>query len=475
MSRLLSIDLADFPIANTNLSTSEAMNNSNKFLESGYGIIPTDREGKILKITSNCDHAKIFREFTQFVERNNHGAVMDRDADSRPIRPTDAFTRRELDNSAPGDDRLIDDFIKKNRYWTVSCNVVVPAFLSMLDKEMYEELVIVNVRDVNISTQENLFDMMQVVFMRYGGWNFNKGDRNYWDTMAIPNMTTRALVHSGLVAVKEKKSEREGWNNREQFYPDSFYKTWLLSRMKNWAVISHLMHTFEEDSDITFDEMCARLLAKMARERDEESSMSHKIREMAASNSISSDTSSFRYEGNHGAVKDPQYAFAATQLAGRSNTARKCYNCHQVGHMSSQCTQPRAAHRPPLQTSRNGVQSQSQFEAFQQFLKWQQGNRQTTVPESTLGKRPYDNGGREQLSSAPPPKKAYFKESYPMRGPGPAVPTQYRGATCINQDEPEQLDSQQLELFQQFQAFTAYTEDYAEPEYALEDNESGEA
>ena len=62
-----------------------------------------------------------------------------------------------------------------------------------------------------------------------------------------------------------------------------------------------------------------------------------------------------------------------------------------------------------------------------------------------------------------------------MRGPGPAVPTQYRGATCINQDEPEQLDSQQLELFQQFQAFTAYTEDYAEPEYALEDNESGEA
>ena len=39
--------------------------------------------------------------------------------------------------------------------------------------------VILNPRDVQIAIQENLFDMMALLQTNYGGWNSNKGDRNY--------------------------------------------------------------------------------------------------------------------------------------------------------------------------------------------------------------------------------------------------------------------------------------------------------
>ena len=130
---------------------------SNSDLAPLPGIIPTDRDGKLLRITSLCDLNKVLTEFKQCMERNGHGAIMDINADSKPIRPVDCFYRRTHGPPGMGDDRKIDAFNLQQRHWSRSCNVVVPALLKLMDKDpdILEELKLLNAEDISISTQKN--------------------------------------------------------------------------------------------------------------------------------------------------------------------------------------------------------------------------------------------------------------------------------------------------------------------------------
>ena len=142
-----------------------------------------NREGTVLKLTTICDLSKVFMELKLCMERNGHGAIMQHDADSKPIRPDAAFQRlnnaNQWNQEHEGDDRLMNEYNRSSRYLTTSCNVVCPAFLRLPDKDILEELEILNPRDVQIASQKNKLGMMALLQTNYGGWNSNKGDRNY--------------------------------------------------------------------------------------------------------------------------------------------------------------------------------------------------------------------------------------------------------------------------------------------------------
>ena len=169
------------------------------------------------------------------MQRNSHGAVLEEESDAFPIRPNEAFNRRDApqgtDAFTADDQKAIDNYIRQNHHWQASLNATVPAFLKMLDSETLAELeLLMGQQDINRLTQANLFAMINAVDKRYGGWNSNKGDRNYLEIMGIPIFSTRALAQSGLLTLKEPRTERTGWNDPNHLYPDIFYKTWLLQR-----------------------------------------------------------------------------------------------------------------------------------------------------------------------------------------------------------------------------------------------------
>ena len=66
--------------------------------EASTGLVVMNREGTVLKLTIICDLSKVFMEFKLCIERNGHGAIMQHDADSKPIRPDAAFQRRNNGN-----------------------------------------------------------------------------------------------------------------------------------------------------------------------------------------------------------------------------------------------------------------------------------------------------------------------------------------------------------------------------------------
>ena len=201
------------------------MFNSDSTRDSGAKdvIVPTDREGKLLKLTSICDLRKTLQEFRNCMQRNSHGAVLEEASDAFPIRPTEAFNRRDVadwqDAFTADDQKSIDNFIRQNYHWQASLNAAVPAFLKMLDSETLAELeLLMGQQDINRLTQANLFAMINAIDNRYGGWNSNKGDRNYLEIMGIPIFSTRALAQSGLLTLKEKRTERTGWNDLNHLY-----------------------------------------------------------------------------------------------------------------------------------------------------------------------------------------------------------------------------------------------------------------
>ena len=202
------------------------------FQEQGI-IKPVDREGKVLMLSTTCDMARMFREFVQCMSNHNHGAFLDHNADERPVRPDDVYQRRDNGDHEVGDDKRIEDYLKRKRYWEMHSNAVVPSYLSMYPKNMFEELIIENVGSVYINTQANLFAMMQLTFNRYGGWSTVKGDHNYYELMKFQNFTTRPLVHSGIYTAKESRAERVGWGQMAHELGDDFYKEFLVARMKN--------------------------------------------------------------------------------------------------------------------------------------------------------------------------------------------------------------------------------------------------
>ena len=161
----------------------------------------------------------------------------------------------------------------------------------------------------------------------------------------------------------------------------------MLQRMKGCQYLEHLRHTFEDDDRMTFDACQASLLRKLARDKDEECSMSAKLLgltvQQTPSTSYPRDNAFDQYQGNS-ATQTAQYAsqtstqrddtmgrfesnpaayeggFQGPTAATYSQTRvemRRCYSCNQFGHFQSACPHAGFSSGQPSQQGR-GYQGQ---------------------------------------------------------------------------------------------------------------------
>ena len=312
------------------MSYTEKIDRSSEIRE----IVAKDREGKILKITRECDLAKIYKECTECMNRNGLKRIITPNQMRAPVKPEAAYDRQRWNQAEEGDDKLIKDYEKLDISWDQGCNMVVPAFLRMLPLELYNELALLVDEELTVSTQVNLFHMMGIFFANYGGWTKKKGEANFLALKDVPSFKRIADVLAALTIVKEKRLERDNWDNNVETYNDAWYKDWLTDRMKDWDQLHHLYSVIMEDEDLTFAECQTKILKKMSQLRDSESDANSIASRLAASRITVAgsplDSSSYQYEISAAAAQN-------SEETTREGKPKVCWTCKQPGHRAYEC------------------------------------------------------------------------------------------------------------------------------------------
>ena len=462
-------------------------------------MVPTDRKGKILVINSTCDLTKVLKEFKNYLERNSHGAVMELEPDSFPHRPNEAYSRRDVPGwreEFTGDDqKAIDNYIRQNHYWQASINFAVTAFLNMFDVKAQNDLeLMMGQDDINRMTRLNLFDMIDAVTNRWGGWTPNKGEKNYNDWHNIRPFTSKESARTALLLCKEKRTERNGWNKESEVFSDEMYKNWLVQRMKGCTYFDHMRNTFEDDVTLTFDVCQEKLTAKMAKDEDDENTTSNRQSGRTEPQSpvatYPRDTATVQYESNQAIYGEGFQGTALTASpAGRQEHMRRCFRCNQLGHVANRCP-----HFTQMQPQTYGVGQ----------INGRSGPRQnygTRGPGQLMGRGStgrYTGRGTSSLNTAAPyvPRQTYPeqlrqpitiagnkrtqhaedtyrakrqppRDTWPMTGPG-----NLQATACMMDHGDEEADlryaQSELEQWNEFQDFKAHQVRIRTGEYEVE-------
>ena len=105
--------------------------------------------------------------------------------------------------------------------------------------------------------------------VEYGIWNDARGTRNYDEMKLIPIFTSIESTTEGLRRMKILTEERTEWRDVRQLYPDSFYKQWLILRMKDWAPLNYERNVIIGNDAMTFAESATRLLRAIKQLQEE--------------------------------------------------------------------------------------------------------------------------------------------------------------------------------------------------------------
>ena len=345
----------------------------------------------------------------------------------------------------------------------------------MLDTNVKSRLEATTI-DTKTPTRLNIRLIIVWINLEYGSWNDARGTRNYDEMKLIQNFTSTESTTEGLRRMKVLTEERTEWRDPRQIYPDSFYKQWLILRMKDWPPLSYERNVMIGDDTMTFAESVIRLL-RVVKQLQEESYMvksrhftteSEADRHMNIEPNIAMDSISLNFQGS--AVQQPSYPRNL-----QSGNGVSCFNCGTLGHAMYQCREPWCS---SCQQTWNSISDPRYHQMSKCPAKYPE-RRTTNAPRpsvpmlqpSTLGaKRTF-----QQLSPATmqPRKLPYTpRPARPQCPPRGTAPRPMRTAT-VTATQPSYEDEIDYNDIQSLRAF-AIRAQYSQQNYEQESQPNNE-
>ena len=370
--------------------------------------------------------------FEEVMKEQGHESTVSLRDDLVPRRPFGAFGRRDMDPAYPGppqpeDEDRISKYLPAVARHNKSNAQVVASILNTCDTVVQQDLdaQIVNLR---AKTRENYHEIVRMMRLLYGQWTSFKGTKNFMSMQEIGVFLDRKSTIEGLRQLNVLRRERDSWVGLmagAQLYDDSFYRPWLLSRMRSWAKLDWYANSFQSQPLLTYNDMKIALLAHIKRmhEEDMEARLQHGPARPAQP--AIADSTAYSYESVNSATQQltgqvydltqqirEMRASASTYSGQEQDMSKiKCFNCDEIGHISRDCKKARrqVAKYGNRQQQQQGRQRQSvpsyvpHPDAKAAMLS---GNKRAFNPgvQSTGSKRPY----------VPDPSKA----RYPALGTG---------------------------------------------------------
>lgn len=428
------------------------------------GLILKDEDGRRITFNGSENFGKFLRDVKDCLIRNGHGGVLSEDADEEPLRPDGAFARREgllgYGLLQPNDDRAIEYYLKASRDFKRHCEIALAALKMSLGNNVKQFLEL-TVEDMRNATKTNILMIIDTLVNKYGGWTATKGQRNYFQMIAIPRFTSIETVQSGLLILKDLITERQDWGLATELLPDSHYRQWLLLRINGWNQLDFLRNTIEADVTLTFADCKRMLLAKMDTERErllleaphqQEWNLAQNVKMSSVhatgfvtSNSVPTDSSMDSLYGNIvELMKQVQSTTHGRSVTTKGNwTKRGCFNCGVIGHSARYCTAPwcfrcqstwKNVYQPDYHNNTVCPQSNN-------------NNSLPTLQKSQLGKRPYQNERQGYEQTRGKPSLQRVEQRWPPVGQGPVTnvpmmqPKRVTANSSIYQEDTEEAES----------------------------------
>ena len=190
------------------------------------GMVLTNEKGQTLTFTGVENFGKFLKDVKDCLRRHGLGGILSDDDDEEPLRPDAAFARRDrilgYGVATQHDDKIIEGYLKANREWKRYCEITLAAIKQSLATNIQQYLEL-HIDDMSDARKTNIISIITVLSTKYGGWSATKGQRNFFEMIAIPKFTSIDTVQSGLLQLKELVLERKSWGIEMELFPDSHY------------------------------------------------------------------------------------------------------------------------------------------------------------------------------------------------------------------------------------------------------------
>ena len=231
-------------------------------------VIATDEDGNRIFFDGSGNALKFMKSFKNYLSSIGLGGVFDAYNDEAPVRPDEAFNRRDgllgygrYDQVQDG--ASIDRYLRALEKWNPKCQRALAIFKRALDKTVLSTMNTL-VRNMNNANYDNLVRISTEFMNYYSAHSIESEKINRYKIASIKYFMSPEDVSEGLKMHEECIEEQEYWNMRHKLDTDDVKLDWLITRMSKWDQISFLYNRIKTmRRDTTFSAAKKVLMEEM--------------------------------------------------------------------------------------------------------------------------------------------------------------------------------------------------------------------
>jgi len=103
-----------------------------------------------------------------------------------------------------------------------------------------------------VGNRANLEILRNDLILRYGGWTDAKGQLNFNAAEALGPIVSVDTSDQIFHAFQMLINERTNWNNAEEMFRPSYYRSWLIKRISQWDLLKNTYIAMKLDVNMNY-------------------------------------------------------------------------------------------------------------------------------------------------------------------------------------------------------------------------------